>query len=355
MNTFAKLKLKNFQAHASLELELDPHVTTIVGDNDVGKSACLRALGLVSLNRPGGTEFIRWGKKLCRVDLTLSDGTVVTRERGEKANRYLLDGESFAAFGAGKVPDPVAAALNVGEINFQSQLDPPFWFLESAGQVSKNLNAVVNLGVIDKALADVAGELRRSRAAVEVSEDRLKEAKAKKESLAWVPGCRAALTALQATAAAKQEAGQSAAELAVLVAGLRRCRAALKTAEAMGEAWDAVAAAHAEHTAAAQDRKQLEHLLQKTRKARAVAARPMPDVGPLVASRDRANKLAERRRALEMLLNQLTLSEQKKWEAEDALEKEKVKMTEAQERLGLSKCPSCGRPTPSPSSSATST
>ena len=181
-----RLQLRNFQCHDDLRIVLDPQVTTIVGPSDVGKSAVLRALCWIAENKPSGDAFVRNGESLCSVSLWLDERKVV-RRKGKATNEMLLDGQVFRAFGA-DVPEPIADLFNVGDVNFQAQHDSPFWFSLTAGQVSRELNGVINLDVIDRTLAGVASALRKARAVEEVCRDRLEETQKQIEELDWVPG-----------------------------------------------------------------------------------------------------------------------------------------------------------------------
>lgn len=182
-----KLKLYNFQAHRKLILEFDPRITTIKGPSDVGKSAILRALRWLALNDIGGDDFISWGEKEAVVILEFDRKGPgrdipfkVVRRKGTE-NVYKLDGEIYKAFGAGKVPDNIEEALALNEINFQRQHDKPFWLDETAGEVSRQLNRVIDLSVIDTAMANAGKMVRTARERVVVSEDRLAERKLKLE------------------------------------------------------------------------------------------------------------------------------------------------------------------------------
>ena len=179
-----KIRIENFQANEELEIKLDPHVTTIIGPSDVGKSAIIRALGWVATNHPTGYAFITYGKKKATVTLDV-DGHVIVRERGKTPNTYTLDGEEFKAFGNGKVPDEIANLLNVSNVNFQGQFDTPFWFCETPGEVSRQLNQIVNLEIIDKTLGNLDSGLKESRTRVKVIEQQLHEAKEERAALKW--------------------------------------------------------------------------------------------------------------------------------------------------------------------------
>lgn len=178
------LIIRDFQKHEKLILDLDHHVTCLTGKTDSGKSSILRALRWVCMNQPVGKEFIRHGAERVKVKLIV-DGKTIIRERSKNTNLYRLDGQELAAFGA-DVPEPISQLLNVGPVNFQGQFDPPFWFSLSPGQVSKELNAIIDLGVIDGTLGNVAAELRKAKLAVEISKERLTEAKIKKDRLSWI-------------------------------------------------------------------------------------------------------------------------------------------------------------------------
>lgn len=179
-----RLTLRNFQRHRKLVVDFDPRVTTIVGPTDAGKSAIIRGLLWVLFNRPSGQAFIRHGTDRTRATLRV-DGHRVRRTKAKKDNAYELDGAEFKAFSQG-VPDPVRLLLNVEETNVQAQHDSPFWFALSPGAVSKELNRIVNLQVIDGALADTATRVRRARSVVEVSTDRLQTARQRRRELKWV-------------------------------------------------------------------------------------------------------------------------------------------------------------------------
>lgn len=174
---------QDFQAHVFQRVDFDERITTITGPSDVGKSALLRLLRWVSLNQPGGDGFIREGAKDA-VGTLVIDGRTIKRCRGKGGNLYYLDGSEFKAFG-NTVPDAIAEILNVSQINFQGQHDPVYWFAETAGEVSRQLNAVVDLGVIDESLSAIAGRVDHYRSVAKVSRDRLDKVRQKKAEIDW--------------------------------------------------------------------------------------------------------------------------------------------------------------------------
>jgi exonuclease SbcC len=194
--SLTRLSLRNFQAHARLDIDLDPLATVLVGESDVGKSSVLRALRWLCLNQPSGDAFVRHGAKGCRVTLEV-DGHEVTRKRSTKENSYQLDGGGYAAMGVGGIPLAVADVLTVGEVNFQTQHEPSFWMFKSAGEVSRELNQIVNLGLIDSTLANLASGLKRSRTLVSLTEERLQKVRGKADELSWVEQADASLKVVE--------------------------------------------------------------------------------------------------------------------------------------------------------------
>lgn len=158
-----RIELHNFQAHKNLTLDLEK-ITSIVGPSDTGKSAIIRAVRWVALNKPSGESMIRHGAKRAAVSITLegvNGETTVTRRRGAGVNAYHVNDTKLTAIGAG-VPDEVKNTLRLGDINFQSQHDAPFWFADSAGQITRNLNRLAELEAADKALGYLNGQIRNA-------------------------------------------------------------------------------------------------------------------------------------------------------------------------------------------------
>jgi exonuclease SbcC len=180
------LSIKDFQVHRRLKLALDPHLTFLVGDSDAGKSSVLRALRWLCLNQPAGEEFIGlFGKCPFASVLGVIDGKRVYRKKGSGENIYKLDGHTLEAFGKGGVPNEVQQLLNVGDVNFQQQIDPPYWFTLTPGQLSKELNSIINLGEIDDTLANASQKVRKAKATIQLSTERLHSARQRRASLAW--------------------------------------------------------------------------------------------------------------------------------------------------------------------------
>lgn len=179
------LTITNFQAHANRHIEFDPHITTIVGASDVGKSAILRSLIWALTNKPSGDAFIRDGEDFCEVELEVDDENTVTRFRGKSENTYTLNGAVFKAFG-NDVPEEISNLLNIKSVNIQSQHDSPWWFSETNGEISRQLNSIVDLSVIDRTLNNLDSLNRQTQAEKKVLQRQQKEAQIKLESYSWL-------------------------------------------------------------------------------------------------------------------------------------------------------------------------
>lgn len=191
-----KIQIRNVGTNEKLDVALSPQVTTIVGKSYIGKSWLLRALRLVALNKPAGDSYINWDddKNIAKVRLSIDGGKKVMRTRGHKqsVNSYKLSGKKkpYTAFG-NSVPKDIAELLNLSEINFQGQHSTkenriPFWFCETAGEVSRQLNSIVNLELIDKTLANIDSKKRKTNTVIELTEKALAKAIQEKKDLLYV-------------------------------------------------------------------------------------------------------------------------------------------------------------------------
>lgn len=176
------IRLKDFQVHEDLEVKFSPNITSIQGPTDRGKSAIIRALRWVCLNDFPGDEFIRDGAKTATATIRIESNQFIQRKKGAGGNVYLLDEEQFKSFGLG-VPDSISKLLSLDEINFQAQHDPSFWFSKTAGEVSRHLNAIIDLSVIDTSMAKVSATVRKHQERKSFHQEELEKIDGKLEAL----------------------------------------------------------------------------------------------------------------------------------------------------------------------------
>lgn len=335
-----RLILENFQPHERVAVDLDPLVTTLVGPSDVGKSAVLRGLRWLCLNQPAGAGFVRSGAKLATVSARV-DGKWVVRERGEDRNVYEFDGDTYHSLRAVPVPEAIQKHLNIGPVNFQGQIDPPFWLLETAGQVSRNLNELVNLEEIDQVLAVAASDVRQARTEVELTEARLASARTRRDDLGWVVDAEQELAELEQL---EEQLAQVRAELAGLTALLADTdRLAKREAELTAAVADGTRLLDdsVELVQVASDRFCLAEVLKQVDRAEAILqSDPTADWEELVKLRAEADRAAEERRTLEHTLADITALEEKVWSATEELSSAEKELSE---KLA-GKCPVCGQP-----------
>jgi exonuclease SbcC len=336
------LTVRNFQKHRNLNIEFGDGVTTIVGPSDRGKSAVIRALRWALLNDRRGDRFIRKGMANCRVQVQV-DSHSVTRKKGPGKNTYSLDGKVYKAFGTGKVPDDIADLLNVGENNFQKQISLPFWFTDSPGQVSKKLNQIVNLELIDRTFKNVSDQLRKAKVAVEVTEERLDAARTEEESLKWAVSFHKDAKKLLRLHKRHSALAIKCSRIASLLSDVSRLNLIIgRRSKAILDADKVIGAGR---TALDSQRRvtQLSELVGQIKKADNLVRSAVPDISELQNIRVEADNVAENRRDLEYLLGRLQehktcLSQIKEdlRKAESDLKKVKVK-----------RCPKCKQTLPS--------
>lgn len=228
-----KLLVWNFQKHEYREVNFDPFITTFVGKSSSGKSSLLRALRWVLINKPNNDSFISFNQEYSKVKLFLDSHSLV-RKRGKSSNLYILDKKKFSSFGT-SVPEEISNLVNVGEVNFQRQLDPYWFFALSPGEIAKELNSIINLGLIDKTLFNLSSELRKAKSVVALSEERLTRARVLKEELSWVEQANLDLEKLEKKEAEIDDLSKRASTLEDIVTRLRgasevreRCKGALE-------------------------------------------------------------------------------------------------------------------------------
>lgn len=164
------LDLRNFQKHKSLSLKFSKYLTVIKGTSGIGKSAILRSLfQLVDESIPWSACHT-WDTNDTRIKITgVSDKKECTIERihSTDTNEVIVDGKSYAYVGK-SAPEILKKKLNIREQNIQKQKD--FWFLidMKPGHLSKELNSVSGLNIIDASIQEVSSRVRTAQAEIRI-------------------------------------------------------------------------------------------------------------------------------------------------------------------------------------------
>ncbi len=174
------LKLSNFQSHKKTEFNFHSGITVITGETDVGKSAVIRGLKWVALNKPPGESVRRHYTKLTDVDL---EG--VRKTRSASKHQYAHKSKVYKALRS-DVPVPISDTLRLSDVNFQGQHDTYFLIGDSPGHVARELNEVADLQVIDSSLKRVKQLTRTMKDEEKQLKIEIKDKKLEVEKLSWV-------------------------------------------------------------------------------------------------------------------------------------------------------------------------
>ncbi len=300
-NVVESLKLTNFQAHADLSLDLRSPITTIIGPSDTGKSAILRALRWLMVNRPLGGAFLRNGARNVRVEAVI-DGVPIIRALNGSTNLYQIGDAQYKAFQR-DVPEDLAKFLLVAEsLNFQGQHDAPFWFCESPAEVSRQLNQIVNLELIDRTMSKLDSLLRSSRVVVGERTEKLQAARTERKRLRFVPALEEGLKNLKLFSKERDSAEAGVlflSDLCEKTIHLRRTVRQLQSAIEQGEATEA-AGKNLEKMS--QEKRNLADLLETAEENYQTANMKLPAVEELEKKAAAVTRLTKERAVLSTLL-----------------------------------------------------
>lgn len=338
--TFQSIKLIRFRCHDKEEVEFSPGVTTIIGKTGSGKSAIIQGLRWICLNLPRGSSYISHGNDSCSARLVFDDRKL-SRIRGTGTNIYRVGkDETYHAVGS-SVPQPVSDSLNVGPINFQRQHDPPFWFSLTPGEVSRELNGIINLSSIDNTLSKLSSLARNARANESLCEQRLETAKQEEKRLAWVKKASIQFDRIQAKKQALEETRLSSRTIAEQLKVVQRLADDVQNA---AQARTALLKLVAKAEALQELRKRaekLQELLQKAKELKQLTKVKIPAsvIAKLVNQAQELENLKRDRDKLLTLLQRAQELEEERCQTQKELEVVKSKLK------GLMKksCPLCGK------------
>jgi len=174
-----EITIKNFQSikEASLNIE---GFTVIIGRNNIGKSAIIRAIGS-ALSNQTGSDFIRRGEKSTEVSIK-RDGLDLLWKKGSSSS-YKINGESFSKLNR-SVPEPI---LNHGFRKIEAvspALDPliadqfnPLFLIDKSGTSipTEVLSALYQLDVLNRADEACQKDLRSNKSLLKIREEDIKK------------------------------------------------------------------------------------------------------------------------------------------------------------------------------------
>jgi len=333
----SKIKIRNFSIQKKCEIEFGPNVTTIVGSCAHGKSAVLRAIKFICMNKPSGDKFINWDAEKTSVRLTV-DGKTILRRKGKNINIYRLGKEEFEAFGH-DVPQPIADLVNMDDLNFQGQHDKPFWFCETAGEVSRQLNSIVNLEIIDRTLSSIDGGIRDANAEIKIITKRLEQAQEQRKELAFAVSLDAELTHIEKLEKSAREKAVGLSTLRDIVENGREYRRERKNNRDLASGGDSALEKGQEWQELAMSIVILENYVKTGAQAYKLSQSP-PDMGPLHDAKKSYDIISGQAFHLNLLLEDIT-----KHDVQLCLRKKEVETTSKSLTQAIKgRCPLCLRP-----------
>lgn len=143
-----KITIKNFQSHENTILNLSKGVNVFIGNTDSGKTSIIRAVKWVLLNTPTGWDFKNHNATFTKVIIDFFDKNKISKFRSSRTLNYRLNSNKF---NSGKnLPEEISKVINLSDLNLQEQQDPHFLINNSSSSITKELNKIANLDVIDK-------------------------------------------------------------------------------------------------------------------------------------------------------------------------------------------------------------
>lgn len=192
-----RITIHNFQSHKDTVLELSPTVNSLEGVSDSGKSAVLRAMLWCLTNKPDGVAFAsNWakdkkGKLKDEVSVSIDN---ITRSRNATVNGYtrLVAGKDPQTYEAlkGTVPPDIENAINIGNVNIQRQMDPPFLLSSTPGDAARYVNELIGLEEIDTYQKALKGKAHDNANSLKDETKRLADAEASLAQYDWVVGAK---------------------------------------------------------------------------------------------------------------------------------------------------------------------
>jgi len=153
------IDIKDFQSLEQVKLRVEKF-TTLIGGNNLGKSAVTRAVRSVAKNKGDGT---RLGAKFNEVTLS-NEHFKVVRKKGTKFNDYRIEREGYGSVDYTKVnrdvPEEIAQLgfkpIQVGRdkvfVQFPNQFEKIFLLDRPSAVVAEALSKISNIEVINRAL-----------------------------------------------------------------------------------------------------------------------------------------------------------------------------------------------------------
>jgi energy-coupling factor transporter ATP-binding protein EcfA2 len=169
------IDIRNFQSHKHVKLELSDGLNVIVGKSSSGKTAILRAVNWLVNNRPLGFRF----RSTFASNKDLPTEVTVITDKNEKVSHwkshngagYTIGEHPFGTIGT-NVPDMASSALNISQINLQTQLDPHFLITSSPAEAARFVSKVTRVEKVDEWVSKLNNEAASANRAIKTIDER---------------------------------------------------------------------------------------------------------------------------------------------------------------------------------------
>ena len=157
-----ELRLQNFQSHEKSVIKFSRFLNVIVGSSRSGKSAILRSIFQVFDHAIKWEHCIRWDTTECSISL-IGNKHSITRTKSATENAVTVDGIKESCIGS-NVPESVLKILNISDFNIQKQREMFFMIDMKPAHLSKALNSVSGLAMIDTTIKEASQRIRDTQA-----------------------------------------------------------------------------------------------------------------------------------------------------------------------------------------------
>jgi len=146
-----KLIIQHFKTYSRGRFRFHPGLNAIIGLPNAGKSNIRKAIEWVSFNshpyKKVCSDFIKSPEP--KVEITTNSDKISLKKTSKEGFYQINNEKPYRKFGT-TVPDRITQNLNLHELNFTDQHDPPFLVTSSPPEIARTINRITNVSSIDK-------------------------------------------------------------------------------------------------------------------------------------------------------------------------------------------------------------
>ena len=146
-----KLIIQHFKTYNRGRFRFHPGLNAIIGLPNAGKSNIRKAIEWVSFNsypyKKVCSDFIKSPEP--KVEITTNSDKISLKKTSKEGFYQINNEKPYRKFGT-TVPDRITQNLNLHELNFTDQHDPPFLVTSSPPEIARTINRITNVSSIDQ-------------------------------------------------------------------------------------------------------------------------------------------------------------------------------------------------------------